>query len=194
MSGMKLNKLAILYLIAGAVFILPFLAVAKDTVSGRPFQALQEQIDALQEQIDALQTGPVKAYVTKNGAENLTDLNPLVDYDVMTLSLPKGKYIYTITIQASYYPNGIYDPNSQTFLDCWFLYSNDQPGLGHHIGGGVNGTDMLALTTEEEIYEDETEVTLVCNHDPFDSGETVTINSTVWTTIKVGELVRQNIE
>jgi len=188
---MKLNRLAIISLTAAIIFVLPLFAVAQN---GKPFQALQEQIDDLQQQLEAVQTGPVKAYVTKNGA---IDLTPNIDHSVMTLTLPEGKYIYTITIQASYYPNDLYNPLSQTFLECSFLYDNEPSGLGHHVGGGVNGTDTHALTTEDEItpmFGDEVEVTLVCEHEPFDTGETMTINSAVWTAIKVGEIDRQNIE
>ena len=118
---MKLNRLAVISLIAAIVFALPLFASAQN---GRPFQALQEQIEALQEQVEALQTGPVKAYVTKNSALNLTDLAPYIDYTVMTLSLPEGKYIYNITIGASYSRHPNFDPFIQTYLDCRFLYDN----------------------------------------------------------------------
>jgi hypothetical protein len=185
---MKSNKLSVIFIFACAVFVSPFFAFAQDSVNGLPFQALQEQIEALQEQVEALQTGPVKAYVTKNGAINL---DPNTDYQIMTLTLPEGLYIYTITITASY------SLDSQTFLICSFLYEGEPSTMGHTIGGQVNGMDTHALTTEDEIYHvigGETEVTLTCSHDPWDSGENMDINTAVWTAIKVGELERQNIE
>ena len=142
--------------------------------------------------------GPGIAYVTKN---SLGDLAPHTDYTVMTLSLPEGKYIYNITIGASYSRPPNFDPYIQTYLDCRFLYDNE-PRPGNHLGGMVNGDVTHALTTEDELpwneYDENgvTDVSLVCNHTPFGppAPQTMTIGGAVWTAIKVGELDRQNIE
>lgn len=192
---MNLIRLFIIFLTLIAV--IEFSSFANAVLAGQPFEVLQEQIDTLKQQLEALQTGPVKAYVTKKGTAFPTNLSPETDYHVMTLNLPEGMFIYTITITASYYPYGLYDYTSQTFLDCSFLYDMEQPLLGHHIGGGINGTDTLAITMEDEILPmqgNETEITLSCIHTPFDTDATMTINSAIWTAIKVGELEIQNIE
>jgi len=76
---MNLNRLAIISLTTAIIFVLPLFAVAQN---GKPFQALQEQIDDLQQQLEAVQTGPVKAYVTKNGAIDLNLSNAEVSCDI----------------------------------------------------------------------------------------------------------------
>lgn len=149
----------------------------------------------------AIQAGLGKAYVTKNNASNLTDLNPNTDYTVMTLKLPEGKYIYNITIAASYSRPPNFDPNNHTYLSCQFLYDNE-PKPGVMLSGMVNGDVTHALTTEDELPSNPlgengaTDVSLVCKHTPYSppAPQTMTIGSAAWTAIKVGDLDRQNIE
>ena len=193
---MNRTQVYILTIIAMVAFTWPMTAGGQDVgltsdgkVQGKPFVALQEQIDNLQLQINNIEAGLVKAYVTKN---NIHGLPPGVEnaVNLMSLNLPAGEYVTTMTIQASYYPGGVYDPDSQTFLACSFVDAEGNPVTGHLVGGGVNGTDTHAITMELTLFAD-TEVFCRCMHDPFDDEETMDINSAVWTAIKADEIDNQ---
>jgi hypothetical protein len=189
------------YMIAALVFLVftwPIIAVGEDVVltsdgkvPGKPFQALQQQIDELQQQIDDIHVGIVKAYVTKNGD---IELAPDEKVDVMTLSLPEGKYINTITIGAGY-PPPWQDDSSSSFLECAFVDSQGFPVTGDLVGGNVFGLNSFAITLELEFsLPDTNDVVLQCKSDPLGDMEyNMTIYHTEWTAIKVSEIERQNI-
>jgi hypothetical protein len=194
---MNLNKFVILSLIACAVLGLSLLAVAQDViltpdgkVPGKPFEALQQEIDDLQQQINDMQTGTVSAYETKSnvgyissGEENAVD--------VLTLSLPAGIFINTITLNANWYPGDMYVHDSFTDLYCEFVDPHGNSVTGDPVEEMVNGTDILAktlaLTPSEPMV-----VILSCWHRPKrgDEGEPIRMGNAVWTAIKVDELHR----
>jgi hypothetical protein len=188
----------IVTIIAMVVFILPLSVCGEDLVltsdgkvPGKPFVALQKQIDNLQLQIDEIEAGPVKAYVTKNGGVVLLPgIKNAVN--LMSLNLLAGEYVTTMTIQASFYPGGFYVHDTQTSLSCSFVDGDGNQVTGHLVGGKINGTETHAITMELTLF-DETEIFCRCSHVPFNeyADEPMDINSVVWTAIKASELDNQ---
>ncbi|MHC4215717.1 MAG: hypothetical protein ACYSWP_20400 [Planctomycetota bacterium] len=162
------------------------------TADGNPFEVLQQQIDDLQQQINDLQTGTVSAYVKKSnvgyissGEENAVD--------VLTLSLPAGIFINTITLNANWYPNHMYEHDSFTDLYCEFVDPDGNSVTGDTVEEMVNGHDILAKTVELTPHEPMV-VILSCWHRPRlgDEEQLIRMGNAVWTAIKVDELDRQN--
>ena len=180
------------------LFIITFISIFLTgttwvTADGVPFETLQQQIDDLQQQINDMQTGTVSAYVKKSnvgyilpGEENAVD--------VLTLSLPAGIFINTITISANWYPDESYEPDSYTDLYCEFVDTDGNSVTGDPVGEMVNGTDIVAKTLELEPHEPMV-VILSCWHRPRigDEGQRIRMGNAVWTAIKVDEVDRQNI-
>lgn len=189
---MNYKSVTIISIIVAAIFVLPLFSFAEDeTVPGVPFQKLQEQIDDLQEQIDAVQTGPIKAYVGKQ-MMNFPPLGPDEIASVITLELPIGKYINTITISAAYFggEGGTFSASDPGHLSCWFVDDENNEITGHLIAGNIIGVDTIALTMELELWEKTTAI-LKCQNVELWTSADMAICQAIWTAIKVGELDNQ---
>ncbi|MDB4304014.1 hypothetical protein N9934_04425 [Desulfosarcina sp.] len=189
---MNRTKLYIVAIIAMAAFIWPIAAGGQDLgltsdgkVPGKPFEALQQQIDELRD----IQTITTKAYTNNSGCEF-----PQEEWrDIISLSLPAGHFIMTMAINATFWHGGIYNPGFHTYLECKCVDANRDliPGCG--AAGGVAGHDSLVQTIPLSLYE-ATEITLKCYHncgyddptpnDPMSMG-------IVWTAIEVDEIDNQ---
>ena len=189
---MNYNRLAIIFIVVTAIFVMPLLNLAHDaafaddtTVPGKPFKVLQDQIDDLQQQINNMPTGKVKAYSARSHYTNMPQSEDRIP--VITLSLPEGKFIMTITMLATFFHEGIYNANYQTFVDCVCVdqYGAEIQGCG--ISGGVTGIETLAVTFEQPLFETTNVITLCCKHGSW-SDDPMTINGLTWTAIKVDEL------
>ena len=160
------------------------------TAGGVPFEALQRQIDDLQQQIDNLQNITIKAFATTTGISSQIhhNLAPETDVDLLTLELPAGKYLSTITIQAHYLPH-----DSSTNLSCGYVISDPDQFIGFMFGGNVSGQVSHAHTMGMHLWEpavaEPLTVTVRCHHTPvIGDSQLLDINHAEWTVIAVDEL------
>jgi hypothetical protein len=179
---MNLNKLSILSIVAVLVFVFPVFAVSQE---GEPFKALQEQIDELRQQINNIQGYPIKAYSARSHYDNMPQSEEWVP--VITLSLPEGDFIMTITMMATFFHDGSYNSDYQTFVDCICVDQDEEEIQGCGLAGGVTGAENLAVTFEQPLFEETNVTTLYCRHSSW-SDDPMTIHGLQWTAIKVDEL------
>ena len=164
------------------------------TAGGVPFEALQRQIDDLQQQINdiQIQNSYTKAYTNSS---HLNQFPQDKEMKIISLSLPEGKFIMTIVMGATFFHDGLYNSDYQTYLGCDFVDENDNLVTGYKFGGGVTGAETLANTIPLTLYE-ATNITLNCSHscgydDPVPNDPMSF--SIVWTAIEVDEIENQVI-
>ncbi|MGV7224987.1 MAG: hypothetical protein ACQ9MH_26165 [Nitrospinales bacterium] len=129
----------------------------------------------------------LRAYNVRNHYEDLPQLGERVP--IITLSLPDGNFIMTITMGARFFVNGVYNADYQSFVDCVCVDQNGSEIQGCGISGGVTGIVTLANNFAQPLFAPTT-VTLKCKHESW-SDDPMSINIS-WTAIEVDELFIQN--
>ena len=141
------------------LLLLPLSAMGQDLtltkegkIPGRPFEALQEQIDDLQQQILDLQLECVSpAYSTESNSVLMTEIPTIV----MSKSLPPGEYVSNISMGFQYPVSYGVVPDCWAFVEC-SLTDSDGNILASGVGGNVvgitniSGTNIIGLTAEPQ--------------------------------------------
>jgi hypothetical protein len=158
-------------------------------VPGKPFEALQQQIDALQIQINDV-NNPVLAFTNSSYLDEFPQDTTM---DIINLDLPAGHFIMTITMGASFFHDGVYNADYHTYMHCDFVDDEGSLVTGYGFGGGFTGHDSLAKTIPISIDEP-TNIILRCEHscgydDPLPNDPLS--YSIEWNAIKVDDLNNQ---
>jgi hypothetical protein len=141
-----------------------------------------------------IQDNRVKAYVTGHGD---VIIEPDNSADVMTMSLPIGKFINTITLSVGPWPvTGPIPDAPVSFLSCQFVDDENIPVTGHLVGGDVIYHQSFAITLELLFWDQEiNDVTLRCHSmETNESDSDIIIFSAQWTAVKVDDVVIQPFE
>jgi hypothetical protein len=182
------------------VLLFPLMAVGQDLtltddgkVPGKPFQALQEQIDDLQQQIFDLRFScPTPAYSASAEGMVMTS-TPAV---VMSKTLPPGEYASTISMGFQYPVSYGVVPDCWAFVEC-SLTDADGKILAGGVGGNVVGIATHSATSIIGLDgETDTTVVLTCflgcewcpDYIPNDDypDPTLMMGGANWTFIRVG--------
>ncbi len=159
---MNYKSVTIISIIVTAIFVMPLFSFAGDeTVPGTPFQVLQKQIDDLQEQINDIPPGSMcAAYSTTHLIEKIIESTEFYeDVVVMSITLPEGDYVSTISLGVQYQAEGHgFWPECWAFLDSSVINLNTLEMIGSaSVGGNVvgtlprSGTNMLRLWEETTV-------------------------------------------
>lgn len=147
---MSYKNVTIISIIVTAIFVMPLFSFAGETVPGAPFQVLQDQIDGLQIQIDNIQQQMCAAYSTHLPASMVIPDDPVV---VMSIDLPAGDYVSTISLGLQYQAEGHgFWPECWAFYECSIIDDDTGLKIGNaYVGGNVvgvlpqSGTNILTL-------------------------------------------------
>ena len=190
---MNYKSVTIISIIATVIFVMPLFSFAGDeTVPGTPFQVLQGQIDDLQQQINEIPPGSMcAAYSTTHLIQKIIGHAEFYqDVVVMSITLPEGDYVSTISLGVQYQAAGHgFWPQCWAFLDSSIRDFNTMDIIGSaSVGGNVVGTLPRSGTNMLRLWE-ETNVALTIKVDCIycdDFPETpLNILSGSWTLIKV---------
>jgi len=155
---MNYKSITIISIIVTAIFVMPLFSFAGP---GRPFQVLQNQIDDLQQQINEIQPGSLCAAYSTHLTESI-EIIPDEFYEdvvVMSITLPKGDYVSTISLGVQYQAAGHgFWPECWAYLDSSIIDLNTLNKIGNaSVGGNVvgvlprSGTNMLKLWEETTV-------------------------------------------
>lgn len=145
-------------------------------------------IQALESRIADLENKTPKGF----NARLLMAINDIAQSEtripVATLTLPPGDYIMTLSMGATYFYQGTFNPAYETYVDCVCV----GPG-GSEIGGcglseSVAGSKTFTVTFGQWTNDDLPSITLQCKHNSMEGSDTMDINHLSWTAIRVDEL------
>lgn len=145
-------------------------------------------IDALESRITALENKTPKGF----NARLLLAINDIPQSEtripVATLTLPPGDYIMTLSMGATYFYQGTFDPAYETFVDCVCVDPGGSEIGGCGISASVAGGKTFTKTFGQWTNDDIPAITLKCKHNARAGSDSMDINFFSWTAIKVDEL------
>ncbi len=95
-----------------------------------------------------------------------------------------------MTMNASYFYQGSFDPAYTTYVHCACTYPNGNEIMGCGISGSVSNHTTLSQTIGMWINDDIPYLTMQCKHTPMVGSDTIDI-SISWAAIKVDEIIFQ---